>query len=203
MAELRAVALILISLAGVTISKLGPPGGPLKLLREPVDSFKWSIICNTEDVEITGICCALQIWYTFDSAVAISDSDNDTIFECLTAKKTDINLESKTANFTFLMPTAGKEISIHVKPGDEPSTLILTSDDDPTPREGVNYYTDYHDCVVANLELEKDKNQCILWARREVKDNVPQDCIDHFVDICGVIVPAHSRDLCPDGEGDY
>ncbi|XP_077486167.1 uncharacterized protein LOC144097295 [Amblyomma americanum] len=183
MAELRAVALILISLAGVTISKLGPPGGPLKLLREPVDSFK--------------------IWYTFDSAVAISDSDNDTIFECLTAKKTDINLESKTANFTFFMPTAGKEISIHVKPGDEPSHLILTSDDDPTPREGVNYYTDYHDCVVANLELEKDKNQCILWARREVKDNVPQDCIDHFVDICGVIVPAHSRDLCPDGEGDY
>ncbi|XP_077485153.1 uncharacterized protein LOC144095246 [Amblyomma americanum] len=45
--------------------------------------------------------------------------------------------------------------------------------------------------------------KCILWTRREVKDSVPQVCIDHFVDTCGVAVPEHSRDLCIDGEGDY
>ncbi|KAL1486402.1 hypothetical protein MTO96_046981 [Rhipicephalus appendiculatus] len=38
---------------------------------------------------------------------------------------------------------------------------------------------------------------------RELKDAVPQNCIDYFVDLCDAPVPEHSRDLCVDGEGDY
>uniref|UniRef100_A0A023FRT3 Putative lipocalin-5 1 n=1 Tax=Amblyomma cajennense TaxID=34607 RepID=A0A023FRT3_AMBCJ len=183
MEMLWAVAFTAISLGGIANGKLGPPGGPLKLPRDSFDSFK-----------------AMS---QFEYLVAISDSNNDTVFECLAAKRTNIDQEAKTATYTFLLPTAGMELSFHIKPGDEPATGILTSNVDPSPREGIIYYTDYQNCVVANLEIHGDGNQCTLWARLEVKDNVPQVCIDHFVDVCGVTVPAHSRDLCPDGEGDY
>ncbi|KAK8770465.1 hypothetical protein V5799_013070 [Amblyomma americanum] len=67
--------------------------------------------------------------------------------------------------------------------------------------EAVIYYTNYENCVVGDVDYHG--HQCSLWVKREVKDAVPQDCIDHFVDTCGVIVPPHSRDLCSDGEGDY
>ncbi|KAH6927922.1 hypothetical protein HPB50_009965 [Hyalomma asiaticum] len=65
-------------------------------------------------------------------------------------------------------------IPFHVRPADAPGTLLFRVAD-----------------------------ECGLWVRREVKDSVPQPCIDQFVDTCGADVPAHSRDLCRDGEGDY
>ncbi|KAL1484803.1 hypothetical protein MTO96_032395 [Rhipicephalus appendiculatus] len=58
------------------------------------------------------------------------------------------------------------------------------------------YYSDYVNCVVADLELQGDGHQCTLWTRPRFKNNVPQNCIDQFVDVCGVVVPEHSRDLC-------
>ncbi|KAL1468137.1 hypothetical protein MTO96_025645 [Rhipicephalus appendiculatus] len=137
--------------ASNVFGKLGAPGGPQKLPNDAPDTFK--------------------IFESFRFAVSISDSDNDTVFECLQANRTAINPEEKTATYN------------------------------PTPREGIFYYTDYVNCDVVDIEFRG--HQCILWAKRSVKDNVPQNCIDHFVDICGVVVPEHSRDLCPDGEGDY
>ncbi|XP_077485613.1 uncharacterized protein LOC144096656 isoform X2 [Amblyomma americanum] len=134
--------------------KLGAPGGPRKLHFDAPDSFK--------------------VFDTFKFAVAISDSDNDTIFECMSANRTAIDPVEKTATYVFMFPNTGQEIPFHVKAGDIPGTITFTVD-----------------------------GECALWARRSVKDNVPQNCIDHFVDICGVIVPEHSRDLCRDGEGDY
>ncbi|XP_077486590.1 uncharacterized protein LOC144097851 [Amblyomma americanum] len=94
-----------------------------------------------------------------------------------------------------------RDVPFYVKVGDEPGTLTFTVANDPTLREGRYYYTDYENCVV--LDMEYHGHQCVLWAKRSVKDNVPQNCIDHFVDTCGVDVPPNSRDLCIDGEGDY
>ncbi|XP_077485612.1 uncharacterized protein LOC144096656 isoform X1 [Amblyomma americanum] len=161
--------------------KLGAPGGPRKLHFDAPDSFK--------------------VFDTFKFAVAISDSDNDTIFECMSANRTAIDPVEKTATYVFMFPNTGQEIPFHVKAGDIPGTITFTVDGDPTVRDGIVYYTDYENCDVADLDYHG--HQCALWARRSVKDNVPQNCIDHFVDICGVIVPEHSRDLCRDGEGDY
>ncbi|KAL1474565.1 hypothetical protein MTO96_037874 [Rhipicephalus appendiculatus] len=79
--------------------------------------------------------------------------------------------------------------------------MTFTVGEDSTPLEGIIYYTDEKSCAVADLEY--DGHVCLLWARREVKDSVPQECIDHFEDVCGVTVNQHSRDLCVDGEGDY
>ncbi|XP_037280911.2 uncharacterized protein LOC119174188 [Rhipicephalus microplus] len=161
--------------------KLGAPGGPQKLPYDAPDTFK--------------------IFETFRFAVSISDSDNDTVFECLQANRTAFNAEQKTATYVFIFPNTQEQIPFHVKYDDTPGIFTFTVDKDPTPRDGIFYYTDYVNCDVVDIEFRG--HQCILWAQRSVKDNVPQDCIDHFVDICGVVVPEHSRDLCPDGEGDY
>ncbi|XP_049527877.1 uncharacterized protein LOC125947359 [Dermacentor silvarum] len=165
--------------------KLGPPGGPQHLHHDAIDAFK--IIEN------------------FQFTVAITDSDNDTIFECVAGNRTEIDPEAKTATFVWLFQetenSPREDIPFYVKVADEPETITFTVDDDPTIREGRYYYTDYETCVV--LDMEYHGHQCILWTKLKVKDAVPQHCIDHFVDACGVIVPQHSRDLCPDGEGDY
>ncbi|KAH8008964.1 hypothetical protein HPB51_008155 [Rhipicephalus microplus] len=69
---------------------------------------------------------------------------------------------------------------------------------DSNTREGVIYYTDYENCVVADLELQGEGHQCTLWVRVAVENNIPQDCMDQFVDVCGVIVPENSQDMCAD-----
>lgn len=163
------------------LGRLGSPGGPQKLHHEVAD--------------------ALKAFASFQYAVAISDSDNDTILECMHTTRTDVDLETGTATYAWFFPDVGRAIPFHVKAGDEPGTITFTVEDDPTPFEGAIYYTDYENCVIADLEYRG--HQCTLWAQSEVKDNVPQECIDQFVDTCGVTVPQHSRDLCPDGEGDY
>ncbi|XP_054922210.1 uncharacterized protein [Dermacentor andersoni] len=161
--------------------KLGAPGGPQQLPYVVPDSFK--------------------VFQSFAFAVAISDSDNDTILECMSANRTAINPEEMTATYTFNFPNTQKEIPFYVKAGETPGTVTFTVGADSTQREGIIYYTDYVNCDVVDLDFHG--HQCTLWARKEVKDNVPQNCIDYFVDTCGVVVPQHSRDLCFDGEGDY
>ncbi|KAL1474563.1 hypothetical protein MTO96_037873 [Rhipicephalus appendiculatus] len=82
-----------------------------------------------------------------------------------------------------------------------PGACVRRNGMNSTQREGILYYTDYKDCAIADLEY--DGHVCLLWARKEVKDSVPQRCIDYYEDTCGVTVEQHSRDLCWDGEGDY
>nr|XP_037280848.1 uncharacterized protein LOC119174136 [Rhipicephalus microplus] len=185
MARIASFALAALWCTACVLGKLGSPGGPRKLHQEIADSFK--VIEN------------------FPYTVAISDSDNDTMFECVAANRTEIDPEAQTATFVWLFQgnenSPKQNIPFYVKTGEEPGTLLFTIEGDPTVREGRYYYTDYKTCVV--LDMEYHGHQCILWTQRAVKDNVPQHCIDQFVDTCGVIAPPHSRDLCPDGEGDY
>ncbi|KAK8758299.1 hypothetical protein V5799_004068 [Amblyomma americanum] len=77
-------------------------------------------------------------------------------------------------------------------------TSSTSQPQDLTPKEGRFHYTDYKGCVIE--ELEYHGHQCILWARREFKDSLPQECIDQFVDTCGVVVPKHSTVQCDDSE---
>ncbi|XP_077486321.1 uncharacterized protein LOC144097477 isoform X1 [Amblyomma americanum] len=175
--------LILLISGGVfVLGKLKTPGGPLKLHQDPTDSF--------------------SVMEQFKNVVAISDADNETIFECLSATRTNIDPETHTATYNFLFSASRVTLPFRISRGEVPGTVTFTVAEDLMPLEGQVYYTDFENCVVVAAEFY-DQDRCILWTRREVKDAVPQDCIDHFVDTCGVIVPQHSRDLCPDGEGDY
>ncbi|KAL1445861.1 hypothetical protein MTO96_028990, partial [Rhipicephalus appendiculatus] len=92
-------------------------------------------------------------------------------------------------------------IPFHVKAKEHSPEFTFTLHNETTVNDGKFYYTDYRNCVIEQLEYRG--HQCVLWTRRALKDNVPQHCIDHFVDTCGAVVPKHSRDLCNDGEGDY
>ncbi|KAH6929313.1 hypothetical protein HPB50_026222 [Hyalomma asiaticum] len=91
-------------------AKLGPPGGPQKLTHDTPDTMK--VIEN------------------FPYSVAISDSDNDTVFECVAANRTAIDRDAQTATFVWLFQ--GNEnhpkqnIPFYVKTGDEPGTLLFT-----------------------------------------------------------------------------
>ncbi|XP_037285512.2 uncharacterized protein LOC119178416 isoform X2 [Rhipicephalus microplus] len=136
-------------LASTVICKLGAPGGPMKLHRDSPDGFK--------------------TMEKFEHALAISDSDNDTVFECMTSTRVDINPETMTATYAISLPKPGNVLLFQITPGSSPGRLIFKSD------------------------LE-----CTLWVRVAVKNNIPQDCMDQFVDVCGVIVPENSQDMCAD-----
>ncbi|KAL1480205.1 hypothetical protein MTO96_051232 [Rhipicephalus appendiculatus] len=110
--------------------------------------------------------------------MAIADSDNDTVFDCLAANRTGIDYEKQVSTYVWTFQGADgsskREVWFTVMPGPTPGTL--------------------------NFFME---NECLLWVRRRLKDTVPQVCIDNFVDTCGVVIKPGRRDLCDDGEGDY
>ncbi|XP_077538977.1 uncharacterized protein LOC144151731 [Haemaphysalis longicornis] len=148
---------------------------------------------------------AFEIFQIFSDVVAIYDVNNDIGLDCLIAKRTDIDLDAHTVVYTWILKSEdGKpreKILFFVQAEANPGYLTFYTDDDPTPKEGVYLYSDYKNCVT--LKMEYRGNQCLLWVQPELKDSVPQNCIDHFVADCGAIVPLYSRDLCYDGEGDY
>ncbi|KAH6942288.1 hypothetical protein HPB50_003167 [Hyalomma asiaticum] len=79
------LALAALCTAAVVEAKLGAPGGPRKLHNDVPDSF--------------------EVMAAFPLAVSISDADNDTIFDCMIANRTQIDYEAKKA--TFVVITGG------------------------------------------------------------------------------------------------
>ncbi|XP_077539586.1 uncharacterized protein LOC144152226 [Haemaphysalis longicornis] len=162
-------------------------------------------VLGSPGLKETSLPDAFKIFQIFSDVAAIYDVNNDTGLDCLIAKRTDIDLDARTAVYTWMLKSEdGKhreEIPFFVQGAADPGYLTFYTVDDPTPKEGVYLYSDYKNCVT--LKMEYHGNQCLLWVQQELKDSVPQNCIDHFVADCGAIVPLYSRDLCFDGEGDY
>ncbi|XP_037523624.1 uncharacterized protein LOC119400691 [Rhipicephalus sanguineus] len=176
------LALFVLSIENLALAKLGAPGGLRKLHYDVPDAF--------------------EVMSRYKYAVAISDFDNDTIFDCLAANRTDIDYEAKTATYVWMFKgqEPRDEVSFLTMPGPTPGTLDLMVGDDPSVKEAILYYTD-DNCSV--MDIEYDGHRCILWLKPYLKDAVPQACIDHFVDTCGVVVFPNRSDLCDDGDGDY
>lgn len=147
----------------------------------------------------------VKVFEAFEKAAAISDSNNDSILECLQAERTAFDSDALTAVYTWtLKPQDGMSSEHPYFTGianDESGYLTVFTNDDPTPREGAIVYSDYENCFI--LKIYYYGNRCLLGVQPELKDSVPQHCIDHFVISCGAVVPLYSRDLCYDGEGDY
>ncbi|XP_077538830.1 uncharacterized protein LOC144151595 [Haemaphysalis longicornis] len=148
---------------------------------------------------------AFKVFQTFEDIVGILDSNNDTILECLLARRTAIDLDARTGVYTWEVKSPDgkirKEIPFFVRAERKPGSLTIFTDDDPTPRDGVYFYSDYENCVTLKMEFFGER--CLLWVQKELKDSVPQHCIDKFVADCGVAVPLYSQDLCYDGEGEH
>lgn len=155
--------------------------GPNKLQREVPDAFK--------------------AFAAFPYAIGISDNDNDTIFECLTARRRDFDPEAKTVTYDWSLNTGpGQEryiLSLHHTGGDTPDSAPFTVSNSDKVYEGYVIYTDYKDCAVTEVPV-RNNDQCTLWVSEELKDLVPTHCLRQFHDICGVAVPLRDSDLCPD-----
>ncbi|XP_077486273.1 uncharacterized protein LOC144097420 [Amblyomma americanum] len=145
---------------------------------------------------------AFEIFAMFPHLVAISDSNNDTIMECLTLERTHINRKSKTATYVFLFKghhgTKKKNVSLHISSGDTPDKFEYYMDDDADRKDvGIILYTDHKNCYVVDGPYHNGEH-CVLLVSMGVEDDVPSKCREAFSDICGVAVNVYSPDLCAD-----
>ncbi|KAH6929974.1 hypothetical protein HPB50_007726 [Hyalomma asiaticum] len=89
-----------------------------------------------------------------------------------------------------------KDIPFYLKAEHNSPRFTYTLDDDKTIKKGVYYYTDYENCLVKDLEYHG--HQCVLWVKKELKNAVPQICLDYYADICGAGVFEYNEDFCKD-----
>ncbi|XP_077538608.1 uncharacterized protein LOC144151431 [Haemaphysalis longicornis] len=174
--------LFVVSVAFLYLSLPSDGGwGPHKLQREVPDAFK--------------------TFAEFPFAIGIADNDNDTIFECLTARRHNFDPVAKTVTYDWSLNTGpGQEryiLSLHHTAGDTPDAAPFTVNDGDTVYDGYVVYTDYKDCAVTEVPFWNNE-QCTLWVSEALKDLVPTHCLRQFHDICGVAVPLRDSDLCPD-----
>ncbi|XP_075550485.1 uncharacterized protein LOC142584212 [Dermacentor variabilis] len=146
---------------------------------------------------------SFKIFENFPFAVAVSDQDNDTIYECLTAKRMWLTPEEKKGEYIWFFGAHGgkskRTVSFYVFEGNSPDTFRFTVETDDGPsNEAKFYYTDYENCAI--LDIPYSGRHCILWTKETVKDAVPQKCLDEFMKNCGVGAPLYTDDLCSGDE---
>ncbi|XP_077488478.1 uncharacterized protein LOC144099208 [Amblyomma americanum] len=139
-----------------------------------------------------------MIFAKFPYGVGISDVDNDTIFECLTAKRKDFDPVAKTVTYVWSLNDGDgkrKHVGFHHTAGATPDATNFTVGQDSSKVEVAYFrWSDYKDCAIT--EVPHFTNQCTLWVSKAVENQVPAYCLEQFHDICGVMVPLHDSDLC-------
>uniref|UniRef100_G3MRN1 Lipocalin/cytosolic fatty-acid binding domain-containing protein n=1 Tax=Amblyomma maculatum TaxID=34609 RepID=G3MRN1_AMBMU len=134
--------------------------------------------------------------------VAISDSNNDTIMECLTLERTELNIQNKTSAYMFLFRghhgTAKRNLTFFASQISAPDNFEFYTEEDPTTKSIVTIpYWNGINCFVADGPYHNGE-QCMLFVSKGIEDEVPGECVEQFEDICGVAVPNYSRELCAD-----
>ncbi|XP_075550488.1 uncharacterized protein LOC142584213 [Dermacentor variabilis] len=153
--------------------------------------------------ETSDVPDSFKIFENFPFAVAVSDQNNDRIYECLTAKRAWLNPEEKKGEYIWFFGGHGgtpkRTVAFYVFEGSSPDTFRFSvGQDDASSEEAKFYYTDYDNCAV--LDIPYNGRQCILWTKETVKDSVPQKCMDEFMKNCGVGAPLYKDDLCSGDE---
>ncbi|KAL1430240.1 hypothetical protein MTO96_015304 [Rhipicephalus appendiculatus] len=131
--------------------------------------------------------------------VALGDSDNDGLFECLTAKRTELNAEKNEATFVLKFKgqhgSKGKTVPFHLVAGSTPDTFIYTPADDPTYTDEVKIlYSNFDNCAVAHGRYYEER--CILYVSKNAVSKVPQECTKKFEEICGISPSSNWNDVC-------
>ncbi|XP_077486277.1 uncharacterized protein LOC144097433 [Amblyomma americanum] len=147
---------------------------------------------------------AFEVFGRFPDLVAISDSNNDTIMECLALKRTEFNPKDKTATYVFQFRSfhvaEKKNVTFHVTDGSTPDRFGYYTEDDPEERYvGIIRYTNHINCYVVDGPYHNGE-QCVLFVSKGTEDDVPIQCTKEFEDICGVTVKLYSRDLCTEDQ---
>ncbi|XP_075550484.1 uncharacterized protein LOC142584211 [Dermacentor variabilis] len=153
--------------------------------------------------ETSDVPDSFKIFENFPFAVAVSDQDNDTIYECLTAKRMWLAPEEKKGEYIWFFGGHGgipkRTVAFYVFNGSSPDTIRFTVGSDDAPSDQATfYYTDYENCAI--LDIPYNGRQCILWTKETAKDAVPPKCVDEFMKYCGVGAPLYKDDLCSGDE---
>nr|XP_050028090.1 uncharacterized protein LOC126523532 [Dermacentor andersoni] len=129
------------------------------------------------------------------------DANNGSTFECLSARRVDIDPKTKTA--TYIWSLAGddgkgrKKVPFYHMPADSPDVTLYTVGSKSSPVEsGRILYTDYKNCAIADFAHFGD--ECTLWVAYEVRDSIPTACLEQYSDICGEAVSVNDIDACED-----
>lgn len=179
----HSLSVVLSAVVFVLLSRCDAGKGPNVLPRETPDAF--------------------EVFAQFPYAVAISDADNDTIFECLTATRKDFDPEAKTVTYVWSIsdsPGKRKHVGFHHTAGATPEATNFTVGKSTVVEVAYVVWSDYKDCAIT--EVPHFSDQCTLWVSKAVEDLVPVSCLEQFHDVCGVVVPLHDSDLCLDDEND-
>ncbi|XP_077551354.1 uncharacterized protein LOC144165115 [Haemaphysalis longicornis] len=173
--------LVLVTLlAFVAFSTVEAGPGPNKLQRDVPDAFKAFAIS--------------------DYSIAISDIDNDQRLECLTVMRKDLDPEAKTVTYIWSINQGPgqkrKHYAFHYTQGDSPDTAYFTVGNDTKVEVKRVRYSDYKNCVIT--ESSHFLEECTLWVPKDVVNQVPQNCIEQFADICGEAVNLRSNNICED-----
>ncbi|XP_054922350.1 uncharacterized protein [Dermacentor andersoni] len=150
-----------------------------------------------------GIPDAFEIFSRFPDVVEISNWNDDDFFECLKGKQVFFDPQAKKTTYIFTYKGhngADKtDVAYHISQGPAINEIIYYLDDDVQHKDkGILHYTDYTTCNVIQGPYHGD--QCMLFVSKESADNVTQDCIEQYNDICGAGFSMYARDLCPDDE---
>nr|XP_050038221.2 uncharacterized protein LOC126535380 [Dermacentor andersoni] len=140
----------------------------------------------------------------FPKVVAIYTSTNDSSFKCLTGIRTSFNLEAKTATYVWpLRGHAGTErrtVVFNITAGNvTDQTTYFVDGDSSRLYTGYHHYTDYENCMVMTVRYH-DHDHCLLWVKRSVANEVPQNCLQNYEANCDVRIPTFDNDLCRDDE---
>ncbi|XP_049527773.1 uncharacterized protein LOC125947336 [Dermacentor silvarum] len=121
---------------------------------------------------------AFEAFARFPHVVAIFNWNDDAFFECLEGKQISFDPEAKKTTYIFMYKghhgEDKKNVAYHISQGPAINEVI--------------YYLD---------------DECMLFVSKQAADNVPQECIEQYNDICGIAFSVYARDLCPDDEEDY
>ncbi|XP_077494660.1 uncharacterized protein LOC144105416 [Amblyomma americanum] len=141
---------------------------------------------------------AFKVFDLFQNGVAVYTSSHDPSLECVTANRSVYEPNKRVVYTWNLKGHRGSKKGKHVLeylPGPRQDTVVaIQNGDTKHPRHVKFDYTNNKNCVVASFPYNGEV--CILWVPKEYISEVPQECIDHYEDICDDEVPAYREDNC-------
>uniref|UniRef100_A0A023G999 Putative lipocalin-5 1 n=1 Tax=Amblyomma triste TaxID=251400 RepID=A0A023G999_AMBTT len=142
---------------------------------------------------------AFELFAHFPYVVLVYSSGDDPEFQCLTNKRTSLDMDARTSTYVWMFKGHGgtkrRNVVLSLSAGDAPDKVVLKLSDKPGQTWMAHFiYTDYKDCVI--VDIPYDGQNCQLWVSKRVKNDVPQYCLDQLHDICDVSVEEYSQELC-------
>uniref|UniRef100_A0A023GCZ8 Putative lipocalin-2 1 n=1 Tax=Amblyomma triste TaxID=251400 RepID=A0A023GCZ8_AMBTT len=143
---------------------------------------------------------AFQVFANCPEAVLLYDNDETGSHLCLTTARQNFDENGPTATYVWQMKGlnghAKKNITFHLKPGQTPDEAVFWLDADEGKEQVARLvYADYKSCGIFLVPLN-GMIECMLWVTEEVKDNVPQYCIDQYDRNCDTKILEYSKDIC-------